>query len=218
MADPSDAEPNAAGIPNAHAQAVTALANFGTTAVTEGSNLARYIGRIIGTVPEDAVGLVIGDPLHAVRTLAAGWYDIKVREILERRNVKQTEPVSLSVALPLVQGAYDESREGLRDMWAALIAAAMDSARSDRVRISFIETLKRFDPMDALLLRSRNDAVGDLKPSAAQFFAASLNSSIDEIMISVDNMHRLNCMGSTISHTNFHVTPYGRGLLRACSD
>ena len=121
-------------------KAVAALSGFGTTVVTEASNLARYIGRIVGTAPEDAVGFVLGDPLHAIRTITAGWYDIKVQEILERRKVKQTQQVSLSVAIPLVRGAYDESREGLRDVWAQLIAAAMDPDRTDRVRISFIET------------------------------------------------------------------------------
>jgi hypothetical protein len=114
------------------------VANFGTTVVTESSNLARYIGRIVGTVPEDVVGLFLGDPLHAVRTLAAQWYDDKIREIHARRNVKRLEAVSLSVAIPLLRGAYDENREQLRELWAALIAAATDQERTGRVRLSFI--------------------------------------------------------------------------------
>src|SRR4051812_15223072 len=100
----------AAIISDEQAKAISSVINFGTTVVTESSNLARYIGRIVGTVPEDVVGLFLGDPLHAVRTLAAEWYDDKVREIHERRNVKRLEAVSLSVAIPLLRGAYDESR------------------------------------------------------------------------------------------------------------
>jgi hypothetical protein len=206
-------------ITDAQARAITGVATLGTTAVTEGSNLARYIGRIVGTTPEDAIGLVIGDPLHAVRTLAAGWYDIKVQEILERRRVKQTQPVSLSVALPLVRGAYDESREGLRELWAQLIATAMDPSRSDRVRISFIDTLKRFDPIDALVLKTLHDAPDSQKrPSVAEYVANAVRASLDEVMISKENLEELKCVTTVSTHTNFLITRYGRGLLRACSD
>jgi hypothetical protein len=52
-----------------------------------------------------------------------------VSEKLRRRKAK-TEPVSLSVAIPLMRGAYDESRPGLGEMWADLIANAMDPERS----------------------------------------------------------------------------------------
>ena len=61
----------AALITNEQSKAVTSLGTFGTTVVTEVGNLARYVGRIVGTAPEDAVGLVIGDPLHTLRTIAA---------------------------------------------------------------------------------------------------------------------------------------------------
>jgi hypothetical protein len=201
------------------AKAVTGLSRFGATAVTEFGSLARYIGRIVGTVPEDAVGLVIGDPLHAVRTAIAGWYDIKIQELLERRKIKETQPVSLSVALPLMRGAYDESREGLRDLWAALIAATMDPERAGRVRLSFIETLRRFDPLDVLVLKTRHDA-GNIAPqtNATEFVATTLRVPTEEVMISIQNLTELKCMASVNTPTNIFVTPYGRGLLRACSD
>ena len=85
---PTDDEPNLTGVPKAFPVAATALATLGTTAVTEVGNLAGYKGRIVGTVPDDAVGFLLGDPLHAVRALAAGWYDIRVQKILEKRRVK----------------------------------------------------------------------------------------------------------------------------------
>jgi hypothetical protein len=122
------------------AKAIQGVSNFGTTIVTEGSQLARSFGRILGTVPEDAVGLIIGDPLHAVRTVIAAKLDDWVDQILRRRQVQKIEPVSPSLAIPLLRAAYDESRPELQELWASLIAAAMDPARSGRVRLSFIET------------------------------------------------------------------------------
>jgi hypothetical protein len=205
------------------AKALASVGNFGTTVVTETSNLARYIGRIVGTVPEDAVGLIIGDPLHAIRSLAAEWYDLKVKEIHERRKVKHLQPVSLSVALPLIHGAYDESREELRDLWAALIASAMDPERADRVRISFIETLKKFDPLDAKVLKRRSqlsdeDRHRQPRLTAIEIMMQSLDVSRDEIVISVENLMNLRCVAIPGVMDNFAVTAYGRGLIKAIED
>jgi len=45
---------------------------------------------------------------------------------LEARGVGEPILPSLTVALPLFRGAADESREELQDLWARLLAAAMD--------------------------------------------------------------------------------------------
>jgi hypothetical protein len=204
------------GATDEQSKALGKLADFGTTVVTEVGKLAGYVGRIIGTGPEDVVGLVLGDPLHTVRTLAAGWYDSKVQEILERRKVRQTQPVSLSVAIPLLRGAYDESREGLRDLWAQLIAAAMDPDRADRVRVSFAETLRQFDPLDALVLRAMQEGGG---AGIASAMAPLLGCTVDDIVISFGNLEALRCARlPTADPANAVVLAYGRGLLVACSD
>ena len=92
-------------------------------------------------------------PLGQVIVTEAGQYDAWLDKILRRRQVDYPQPVSPSLAVPLLQAAYDESRPELQELWASLIAAAMDPARSGRVRLSFIDTLKQFDPLDALVLR-----------------------------------------------------------------
>jgi hypothetical protein len=201
------------------AKAISSLSGFGVTVVTEASGLARYVGRVLGTVPHDAVGLVIGDPLHFVRTAIAAQYDTLLDKILNRRNVKETQSVSPSLAIPLLRAAYDENRPELQELWAALIAAAMDPKRSGRVRLSFIDTLKRFDPLDALVLKERNNWQGDVRPNAVEFIASRLGELGDEVQISVDNLKVLRCAGSaTTSVTDFYASNYGRALLRACSD
>jgi hypothetical protein len=147
--------PSASGgtlISGEEAKAVQKLSDFGMTVVTEAGQLAQYAGRILGTVPEDAIGLVLGDPLHFVRTAIAGQYDKMLSRILRDRNVSP-QPVSPSVAIPLIRAAYDESRPELQELWACLIAAAMDPARATSVRKSFIEALQQFDPLDALVLK-----------------------------------------------------------------
>ncbi|QAU49211.1 Abi-alpha family protein [Bradyrhizobium guangzhouense] len=205
------------GLSADEAKAPQATATFGTTVISESSALVRYVGRVLGTVPEDAVGLVLGDPLHFVRTAIASQYDVLLTKILKRRGVTQTVAVSPSLAIPLLRAAYDESRPELQEMWAGLIAAAMDPSRSGRVRLSFVETLKHFDPLDALVLKTRHEASGELKPNPVAFIANVIGEQGPEVQISVENLKILRCAASaTTSVTEFYVTHYGSGLLRAC--
>jgi Abortive infection alpha len=119
----------------------------------------------------------------------------------------------------LLRSAYDESRPELQQLWTELIAAAMDPNRSGRVRLSFIDTLKRFDPLDALLLRARFDQPSELLPNAMEFFAHFLNKPRDEILLSVENLESLRCVAS-VAHNrqNFTITVFGRGLISVCVD
>jgi Abortive infection alpha len=208
-----------ASLTDEQAKAVQSVSEFGTTVVKEGSSLAKSAGRILGTISEDAVGLVIGDPLHFVRTAIASQYDILLDKILKRRNVTEPQPVSPSLAIPLMRGAYDENRPELQDLWAHLIAAAMDPKRSSRVRISFTDTLKQFDPLDALVLKKRDElGASSGNENILANTAELLKVEHDEVLISVQNLLRLNCISEQGHFSQFNLTPYGSALLRACSD
>jgi len=210
---------NILGISDEQSKAISSTADFGKTVVEEGSQLARYLGRVLGTTPHDTVGLVIGDPLHFVRTLIAHKYDDLLTGILKRRNVTDTQPVSPSVAIPLIRAAYDEGRPELQELWAALIAAAMDPKRSNRIRLSFIETLRQFDPFDTLVLKRRAEFQGQMIPNARDFLANQLHSSSNDAELSIENLIRLNCVIATAAaKENFVITKYGLGLILACSD
>jgi hypothetical protein len=215
----SDAKlPSLIPVTDEQAKAIQAVAGFGTTVVRESGQLARYFARILGTIPEDAAGLVIGDPLSAVRTLTAAWYNEHVFAILRRRNVDKPSPVSPSLAIPLLKAAYDENRPDLREFWADLIAAAMDPLRSGRVRFRFIATLKEMDPIDALILRERYNNPGELSPDVTQYMSNRFRRARDEIEISADNLVRLACFCFPSSNRiNFSMTAYGRELVAVCS-
>lgn len=192
----SEAGTGLVSITDAQARAVKAVAEFGSTIVTETGQLARYIGRVLGTAPHDAVGLVVGDPLSFVRTAIAQTYDRLLNRILERRGITRTEAVSPSFALPLLRAAYDETRPELQQFWSELIAAAMDPDRCKRVRLSFIETVKGFDPLDAVVLRERHPLGDQVRPNATEYLVAHLERSRDEIEITIDNLERLKCVFS----------------------
>lgn len=209
-------------VTDAQAEAVKSVAEFGTTIVTEGSALATYVGRVLGTVPEDVVGIVLGDPLRTVRTVLAAQYDVLIDRIHRRRGTSRRVGVSPSVAIPLLQAAYDEARPELQEMWAELIASAEDPSRAHLVRKSFIEKLKQFDPYDALVLRQRHKMYGQPAGNLNLYtdVSARLNIPQLEVQLSVDHLVELGCMFKPNGDSNihFHLTPYGEALLRACSD
>src|ERR1700730_10487794 len=200
------------------AKAVQKLADFGTTAIEETGQLAHYMGRVLGTAPEDVVGLVIGDPLHFVRTAIAFKYDEWITRLHRNRGVTP-EPVSPSLAIPLLRAAYDESRPELQELWAQLIAAAMDPQRANRGRRSFIDTVQRLDPLDCLVLKELyNTSVDTLLPDPRDFLVQRLKVSGDELEISAINLHDLRCVNDPRVDQIFRITVYGRELIKACSD
>ena len=76
---------------------------------------------------------------------------------LADRHVQDPIPASLSVALPILQGAADEDRDELVDLWARLLANAMDP-NLNSVRQSIIDAVKKMDPVDAVVLQHVHEA------------------------------------------------------------
>ena len=114
-------------------------------AVRDGSG---YFTDILGDLPKDLIGYLIGDRVKAKRIerQAALWH--RTRERLQDRGV-DPEPPSLKYAIPILEAAADEENDELQDLWSRLLAAAMDPKRRDAMRQSFIQTVKEMDPMDA---------------------------------------------------------------------
>ena len=76
----------------------------------------------------------------------------KAKKQLEDERVAEPDAPP-SLAIPIMIAAADESRDELLDLWAALLAAAADSGKSNAFRLKFIEVVKRMDPLDPLVLR-----------------------------------------------------------------
>jgi hypothetical protein len=201
------------------ARPVRDLSAFGMTIVEAGHKLAGYVGRVLGTVPDDAAGLVIGDPLRFVRTVIASQYDNLLTKLLVERGVRDPQPVTPALAIPLLRAAYDESRSELQDLWARLIAAAMDPARAGSVRQSFILAIAQLDPMDARVLVWMSSYSGPEIINLADRACKELNASPDEIQISFANLAKVGCIGHDAQRSQHPILlPFGRKLLSACYD
>ena len=212
---------------NEEVKAIQEFSKFGTRALDSADKLGNFLSKVFGTLPEDVVGVVGGDWLHHIRIRNASKLAQRTEEILYNRGIlNQTEPMSPSVALPLLHAAQDEAREQLREMWARMLANGMDPNRRGSVRQSVIAAVKGFDPLDALLLQKAFD-MSPNKGKSSDFpgFEKELNATSDEVQLSISNLSRLGCISGTSSKfeggieitTEVSFTPLGREVLRACS-
>jgi hypothetical protein len=119
------------------------------------SDLGAYLGKVVGGVPSDLVGLLGGDYVGQLRIRNLDKCVRKTKKIIEERNT-ETEPVSLTIAVPILKAAENESREELQNLWARLLANAMDSKRSATVRLEFIQIIQQLNPLDAMILDHLN--------------------------------------------------------------
>jgi len=140
------------------------------------------------------------------------------RQIIAARGAIREE-VSPSIADPLIEAAADEERAELKELWAQLLAAAMDPKRKQFVRADIITTLKQFEPLDARVLQAASELKGtQLPPNARDNIAQKLSATSDEIEVSMTNLARLGCLvpvddwgaGPYVT-----VAPRGRMLIQA---
>lgn len=197
------------------AKAIQKTFEFGSDAIHLVRDAAGFLREIFGTVPEDLVGIIGADWLKCKRY--ENFHNIcqATNERLKERGVNKTEEVSPSLAIPLLRAVADESRAELQDMWARLLAAARDPTRSRNVRQSFIDIIKRMDPMDAIVFIKLSETVR-WDPSARDYFAMHFNVTADEIEISFENLTTIGLARPDL--INPYLTTKGRELMRLLRD
>jgi hypothetical protein len=187
--------------------------------------VGSFLEKALGSTPEDVVGYFGGDRLRVRRAenIASVMYEAQKR--LLTMGIQETEPATLNIALPILQGAADEDREQLVDLWARLLATAMNPATRNDVRHSFIEAVKVMDPTDALVLvelyKSNLSAVRR-DPSTPDATIHSLAGAIDRRPDDVEAslVHLLSIgffdPGSQTANQEWFVNANNRELMRSC--
>lgn len=197
-------------------------AKLGQEIIKVFGGLGSFIKDALGSVPTDLVGYLGGDWLRMRRAENLVRIMQKAQECLEQRGVKVPEPASLSLALPLLRGAADESREGLQDLWARLLAAALDPSRAGRVRQDFADILAKMDPVDALVLQFLRDIQvvnNKIYDGGAQYgmYAEKIDVSPDEFETSAWKLQQLNLIERRSADKD-GLSALARELLRVVSD
>jgi Abortive infection alpha len=201
------------------ARAIEEASKAFSKAIEAAMQTGEYAGAVLGDLPHDLVG-IIGDWVAHKRARRWAELSAETAKILRDRRIENREDVSPSVAIPLIAAAINEDRNVLKQLWAKLLASAMDPNRSNLVRPSLIELLKSMDPLDARVLRHMIEGVPmmqgrDLADSLAHRFEIDR----DEVYFSMQHLYELGAIDdSPSSMPSPRVSAKGRLLTRAVGD
>jgi hypothetical protein len=191
------------------AQEVAKVSGKAVDAVAAGGS---YLANVLGDLPQDAVG-ILGDIVKRTRRRLAERAEAKLRE----RGVVGPRLPSPTVLLPLLEAAERETRDELAEVWASLLATAMEPGRERHIRRAFFDTLAMLEPPDALVLaataamtvRGSVDAgVIPNSPLLAEFTAAEWEVSLDHL----DRQRLVKLFGNN----RVELSAYGVAFMAAC--
>ncbi len=181
-------------------------------------------GRATSTAVAEAVG-ILGDWARTKREKYAAEVVKLTRDTLERRGRPLPSPdddVPLTIVEPLLEAASGESRAELQDVWARLLAAAVDPNRAGQVRASLVEAMKLLEPLDCPILIRLNEKLPQPPTSIVSDLAGQLNTTSEDVEESFHNLHKAGLVDFTpiqmTSRGRPKVTSKGKLFLRAVSD
>lgn len=205
------------------AKAVQEVAKTGRAVIEAGSDLGKFLAKALGTVPEDLVGLTFGDFLRVKRIENAERIMRKAQVRLDARGVEEQKPLDAKHLKPLLEAISEESDDALQDMWANLLANAMDPNSPVHLERVLMETLRQFEPLDASVL----DVTQKLNPTRKKLFGADMIGGavgvrIGRAVISMQRLLDLGCIDIVgqqyrVESSSFRISYLGEELLLACS-
>lgn len=147
--------------------------------------LAEGAGKLLGAIPElyddlakpavQEVGKTLALPLQAVNALlinprkwiANAEYKLQETNVLIANKLKYIDENKLIappdyVAVPALQAlSYSMDSDELRDLYANLLAKSMNAETSNSVHPAYVEIIKQFSPLDAILFKRIVSEISD---------------------------------------------------------
>jgi hypothetical protein len=191
----------------------------------EADAVSGYLTRLFGNDGKD-LGQVVADSwLDEARKNNRRALRRRTDEILRERKVEGAAPLSPNLAIEILKFAQDEGRPVLIELWARLLAGAVDPSRRN-LRLSFIETVKRMDPPDAMLIERLvhrgyrvirdEDGPASFNDATISLLTKELNLSPDAVFVSLEHLEELRILTNASSDLLWRTTSFGREFFRAC--
>lgn len=188
---------------------------------------AEETGKAIGKVADlldkaspafaDIYNLVIGDRLAEQRNRNADSYARETKRIIEDRDIKEKRAVPEELAAPLFEAAIRDPREELQKLYAALTVNAIDPAFHDHVRPEFVETVKKWQPIDVRVMQfATNRGPSELQFTYEEMQAALVPERRNAVQVSLEHLKTLGCLSGM--HGRYSTAPYGIEIMRAVSE
>jgi hypothetical protein len=151
--------------------------------------LGTFFSKALGGTPEDIVAVLGGDWIRVKR--AENMVKM-LRRAESRLNSEQIniEAAPLKLAIPILRDAADESRDELQELWAELLAAAVDPNRVKDMRSAYVDIAKSLEIDDLSVLRhfAKKTQITAGERSA---MSGSLGLTLDRGNVSIDHLKQL---------------------------
>lgn len=180
-------------------------------AMGKGLDLVSRAAPAIG----EAYDFLIGDRIKEHRVRNADKMARETKRILDERNLKETAALPEDLAAPLLEAAQREPREELLKLYAALAANAMDPNHDD-VRPEYVETVRKWQPID---IRVMNFAVARRGSNNPYFTGGGDMPSERSTAAEQSILHlmELNCIRHNAAN-GYILTAYGAEIMRAVNE
>jgi hypothetical protein len=195
------------------------------TSLATSDAVSGYLARLFATETRDLGEDVAVGWLGEARKNNREALRRRTEDILRERKVENIAEPSPNLAVQILALAQDEGRHALIELWARLLANAVDPSRSN-LRLAFIETVKQMDPPDVKLIermvhrgyRAIHDGDGpaSFNETTIALLASELNLGQDAVFVSLEHLEELGILANSASHPVWRTTSFGRELFRAC--
>ena len=218
------------------AKAVQETAKTVRSGIEATQQLGSFVSRVT-TEPLETVMGILNDRLQFTRWERQLRLAERGREILDQRGIKALRPLPYKLALPILEHASLEENDELQDLWANLLASAVDPSFDGHIRSAYIDIIKQMEVIDVHMLRAIYEQYQQERELALQGKTAGDNYYSPRAVVvgkkqlmellqitsrvyetSVDNLVRVRCVGTYFSHNSeIFITSLGVSFVEACT-
>lgn len=179
-----------------------------------GIELTESVGRFLAWLTKEPLEIMRDIASEKLRLMQERLRRFQLREfeLLSERNIRNVRTVPAKLALPIVENASLEEVDELQDLWAHLLASALDLNFKGEVRSAFIDIIKQLNVADVHVLESMYEELTSPSENNREPFADHFRRNlttpkrmIDRLGIaleayenSLDNLLRLRLVSSNV--------------------
>ena len=206
------------------AVAVQEVAKTADHAIGATEKVGGFLAQVLGEPIREGVG-ILTDALRFKRWTRQVRFVDESKRVMKNRGINVTATVSPKLALPIFENATTEEDDSLQDIWARLLATALDPKTTGGVRIAYVDIARQMEPIDAKILheiycryikkseRKRHIAetlaVNPVKPTdfviTQRELMDTLQISRETYFVAIDNLMRLRCAIQYVDTESFQA-------------
>ena len=218
------------------AKAAQEIARTAGKAIDASEKFGGFISRFISGSFEQGIG-IFEDKLKYMRWERQQRLMRRAEDFMASQGLKEpTKPISLKLAIPLLQAASLEEDNHLQDLWAKLLVNAVNISKGLDLKRVYIDILERLTPIEVRILEriyslpfEETQYSGILTVNLPEEVSIADDESreegqpADEVKLALSSLSMLNCLylprsvGGGEIFTWVNPTLLGKNFVEACT-